>query len=64
MGVKEYRFLTKTMKTITTHLNKLEKANRRLAETVDDLNDSKASESSLRSKILEKEISLQKAPSS
>ena len=59
MGVKEYRFLTKTMKTITTHSNKLEKANRRLAETVDDLNDSRASESILRSKILEKEISLQ-----
>ena len=39
MGVKEYRFLTKTMKTITTRSNKLEKANRLLAETVDDPKD-------------------------
>ena len=43
MGVKEYRFLTKTMKTITTRSNKLEKANRLLAETVDDPKDWKLS---------------------
>ena len=59
MGVKEYRFLTKTMKTITTRSNKLEKANSLLTKTENDLKDSRASARSARSKIKRREKSLQ-----
>ena len=59
MGVKEYRFLTKTMKTITTRSNKLEKANSLLTKTENGLKDSRASARSARSKIKRQEKSLQ-----
>ena len=57
MGVKEYRFLTRTMKTITARSNKLEKGNSRLTKTENSLKDSRASARSARSEIKRKEKS-------
>jgi hypothetical protein len=59
-GVKEYRFLTKTMKTITTRSNKLEKANRLLTKTENNLKDWRASAKFVRSKVKGAESSKQR----
>ena len=59
MGVKEYRFLTKTMKTISARSNKLEKANSLLTKTDNSLKDTRSSERSVGAKVKRAEVSKQ-----